>query len=469
MAEKNIIALNIKAVLPSFNEIVLMSGFIDTSVSEMLLHYSTVILGYEHEHFTVDVSSTQFVNHIFSAKNEYSIDTRRSEILSEQISGEFKVKLVESIIRKLDANDTGTVDYYIKRFLDHVFQTDDAKIYLAFQRISHGVLEVINAIERKQTHTVAQNSEIAQKYVGNNRELVSRVIESGMEDTIVCVYTVERGGKSIAAGAIFYNTLLESVISRYTVFSQQLDPHRFSPSNYIVDLFHEIKAFASSDSNMRDVVQKIETSLDSIHSERLGLILGTLDSAKIASLLTRALPAEYATASITVLCDRYNSIIVDTVFSPEVAITESDAETDEEDVPEKKAAVIDVDLVLGPAKGVKISSLKPGNRIYVIINAQSAMGRQVVNKLNLMEDNRVKPLSGVVESVRRDSKDNYIVLTKIANNLYGKSVEEEDVKVKSGDPVVDVKASRSNRSLLVGLVIGAFIIIIAVISFFVLI
>lgn len=471
MAEKKIIALRIKAVLPSLNETVLVSAFIDVAVSEMLLFYNTVILGSDHEQFSVDSSNNVFVAAIFAAKDDYSIDTHFTQLVHEQFNAEFRDKPLSNLIEKIQQNDTGTVIYYFKRFLDHVFQVDDTNISLEFDTISHGVLEVINAIERKQSHTVAENREIAAKYVGQSDDLIKKVIENGLQDSIICVYTVERGGKYIVAGYLIYNTLVECLISRLTVFNQQLDSKKFSPDNYIVDLFHEIQSFADSDKNVRDVAQKIDNALSSLHSERLGLQLKSENSEKIAALLKKTFPTEYASASISVLCEKFNSIIVEAVFSPEISLPGKPERKESEevnDIPDKKAAIVDVDLVLSPTKGVKLSTLKPGSRIYVIINGSSAIGRQVINKLNLMEDNRVKPVSGVLESIRRDSEGNYIVVTRIASNLFGKSLEEEDIKVKSGDPVVDKKESQSSRSLIVGLVIGFFIIVIAVLSFLIL-
>jgi hypothetical protein len=469
MSDKSILAIHVKATLQSTSEFVLLAIFIDITSSQILLNFNVVISGNDENNIPVKVNCNQFVGYIFSAKNQYAIDQTRSELVKDQLAIDLRDKTLESLLGKIASGDTGAVSYHFKRFFDHVFQVDDTEIDSAYMRISHGVLEIINAIERKQTHTVAQNSEIAKKYVGDSVENMRRITESNILDTIVCVYTIARGGNIIVAGSILYNTIVESQIARTTIFNQKLDSNTFSTSNFIVDLFHQIENFAVSDGNVRDVSQRIDSSLDTLHSERLGLVLKSGSTEKISNALSRALPSEYAKSEISVLCERYNSIIVDTVFSPNINLKVKEHEDDEQDeLANKKARVVDVDLALAPARGVKVSQLKPGMRIYVIINASTGIGKQIVNQLNLMENNRVKPVSGLVESVKRDNKDNYIVVTKIANNLYGKSIEEEDIKVKSGDPVVDKKTEKTSRSMLVGLIIGAFLILIIIVSLFVL-
>ena len=182
----------------------------------------------------------------------------------------------------------------------------------------------------------------------------------------------------------------------------------------------------------------------------------------MANVLKGTIPFDTLKAHVLV----FNSIIADIIFNPAFSSQNKD---DMDDDPTAKIPTIAVDLALSPAKGVKLSELQTGSRIYVIINASNPLGKRVVSQLNLMdENNRVEPVGGVVESVTRDRKNNFIVLVRLSSKLLGRAVEEEDIKVKSGDPVADIVMKKSSSALVIGLITGFFVIaiVIAALVFF---
>lgn len=469
MAEKNILAVKAKAFLPSHNETLLCVVFIDMGLNQVLLYYPTAVVGDELMETSLDMSETLFVDFIFSVKDDYSVDTHVTEQIFGSIGTELKDKIVSTIIEKYKGKDFGAIEFYFKRLIDHSIQANDTKVEINIQRVSRGVIEVVNAIERKQSRTVAENSAIAEKYVGQNPKLVKSVLQDNIQDNSVICLTVSRHGAIVAALSFVFNELLESVISKTIVAGNSLPYDEFSTNNNLIDLYHRIEEFAASAQNTTVLAAKISESVDQVHSERLGLTLKNGDVKKIAALFQRALPADFANGAIEVLHEKMNSLVIDTVLSPTIirsAGDKSDAATAEEAAP--KETVVDCDLVLSPTKGVKVSQLQKGMHIFVIINGSTPVGRKVVNKLELMEENKVKPLSVVVESVKRDHAGNFIVMSRISSNLLAKAVEEEDIKVKTGDPIVIKEAKKSNKSLTIGLVVGIFVIVILSLAFWIL-
>ncbi|HPJ16468.1 MAG TPA: hypothetical protein PLJ39_15450, partial [Spirochaetota bacterium] len=124
---------------------------------------------------------------------------------------------------------------------------------------------------------------------------------------------------------------------------------------------------------------------------------------------------------------------------------------------------IDISLILSPTKGKKISELLPGDMINVMLDKNSPVGMKFINNLGLMKDDgTISPLSAEIYSVKRDVKNGFTVYVKLTRDLYGKTYEEEDIRIKTADFINHDVKTTSPRSLLIGIAAGAAVIIIIV-------
>lgn len=103
---------------------------------------------------------------------------------------------------------------------------------------------------------------------------------------------------------------------------------------------------------------------------------------------------------------------------------------------EENAVVLEVSLILSPVSGVAIADLKDGDKIMVKISEQSSRGQYFIDLLNATKDNEIIPIPATVVKTNKEGKI-YTVLANIGPGVYGKSLDEDNVKVKMYDPSVE--------------------------------
>lgn len=105
---------------------------------------------------------------------------------------------------------------------------------------------------------------------------------------------------------------------------------------------------------------------------------------------------------------------------------------------EENAVVLEVSLVLSPVSGVAIADLKDGDKIMMKISEQSSRGQYFIDLLNATKDNEIVPIPATVVKTNKEGKI-YTVLANIGPGVYGKSLDEDNVKVKMYDPATEKK------------------------------
>jgi len=102
------------------------------------------------------------------------------------------------------------------------------------------------------------------------------------------------------------------------------------------------------------------------------------------------------------------------------------------------AVVLEVALVLSPLSGIPIYDLKEGDKIMVKISEQSSRGQYFIDLLNASNENEIIPIPATVVSVVKEGKI-FTVMATIGPSIFGKSIDEDTVKVKKYDPAMDAK------------------------------
>ncbi|NPV39431.1 hypothetical protein BREVNS_1714 [Brevinematales bacterium NS] len=108
---------------------------------------------------------------------------------------------------------------------------------------------------------------------------------------------------------------------------------------------------------------------------------------------------------------------------------------------EESAVVLDVSLVLSPISGVPIYELKEGTKIFIKITEQTSRGQYFNDLLGANEGGEILPVPATVKKVSKEGKI-YTVLVEIGPGIYGKSIDEDTVKVKLYDSAQDKRKAQ---------------------------
>lgn len=103
---------------------------------------------------------------------------------------------------------------------------------------------------------------------------------------------------------------------------------------------------------------------------------------------------------------------------------------------EDSAVVLEMSLVLSPISGVPLTELKPGDKILIKISEQTSRGQYFIDLFNASQNNEILPIPATIESVTPNGKF-YTVMVSLGPGVYGKAVEEDNVKAKRYDPAQD--------------------------------
>lgn len=100
---------------------------------------------------------------------------------------------------------------------------------------------------------------------------------------------------------------------------------------------------------------------------------------------------------------------------------------------DESAVMLEVSLILSPIAGIPVYELKEGDKIMVKITEQSNRGQYFIDLLNASENNEIIPIPASVVRMSKEGKI-YTVIVSIGPGVYGKSLDEDTVKVKKFDP-----------------------------------
>ncbi len=104
--------------------------------------------------------------------------------------------------------------------------------------------------------------------------------------------------------------------------------------------------------------------------------------------------------------------------------------------------IIDCKLVLSPVRGKFVSQLIPGDIVRIRLKGETATDIKIAEKLGWLEAGKMK--SGKARIHSKDSVDvGNVIYVQIANNLYGKILEEEEVRVYVLNDIAPVQKQKS--------------------------
>jgi hypothetical protein len=108
------------------------------------------------------------------------------------------------------------------------------------------------------------------------------------------------------------------------------------------------------------------------------------------------------------------------------------------------AVVLDVSLVLAPINGISLLELTEGDKILVKISEETSRGQYFIDLLDASRDHEVIPIPASVVKVTAEGKY-YTLLVNIGPGVYGKSIQEDNLKVKKYDPARDTRKPKTAK------------------------
>ncbi len=187
-----------------------------------------------------------------------------------------------------------------------------------------------------------------------------------------------------------------------------------------------------------DLQNYLESSLDRDRGYELYMLIKNNDLTKIESLLQAIL--------IKPLGDRNILLeIVSEVVSKNdlhsVRAERNRAKMQERAKPPQRSSVKDentiaVDLVLAPVSGIPIYELSKGDKIMVRISDKSTRGKYYIDLLGTRVEGNIIPVPAEVAEIKRGENNEYTILCKINDNVFGRAVETEQVRIKRYDELL---------------------------------
>lgn len=113
---------------------------------------------------------------------------------------------------------------------------------------------------------------------------------------------------------------------------------------------------------------------------------------------------------------------------------------------DQSAVVLEVSLILSPVSGIPIYELKEGDKILIKITEQSNRGQYFIDLLNASVNNEIVPVPATVVKSTKEGKI-YTVLVNIGPGIYGKSLDEDTVKIKRYDPAQDPRKKKQETQV----------------------
>ncbi len=90
--------------------------------------------------------------------------------------------------------------------------------------------------------------------------------------------------------------------------------------------------------------------------------------------------------------------------------------------------IIDCKLVLSPVRGKFVSQLEPGDIVKIRVKGETSQDLRIAEKLGWLQDGKMKSGQAKIRSKTKIDKGN-LIYAQIATNLFGKIIEEEEVRV----------------------------------------
>ncbi len=462
VSKSEIIAVKVKMVLPKQASSGLIVGFFDIYKFNFLGHFSLVISGSDLGQIKLTRSYRDLIDIIRKAGGKYSINHDLDLKLKTGIETRLNQEFIKMLMERIQAKDVGSAENLVKRSVEGILTIDKAEVQMEFDLITSGEYAEVKVEDDIEKMTFAQKIKIVMSYADNKVSIAENIVRDNIHDLLLIKVAFYREGALYGNGFLTISILSQKVLSVIMTVSKEKDMFLPDVGMPYVDFYHDLTDIVPKVKSDPALISKIDRSIKMTSPAHLGEAAINNKPVEIKNMIGRAI-GNVINQEIRTDIDfsMVNSLRMELLLNPEKRVEKTEEERDQEGAA-KGLKVISADLILAPSRGKNLSSLKAGEPVQVILDASNPTAGTILKKLNLIVDNKTKPLGAVVYSIKHAPKSGYTVYVKIADGILGKAVEEQDVRIKMGDPVVEEEMKQAKGSMVIGIIAGLLVLLIIV-------
>ena len=185
----------------------------------------------------------------------------------------------------------------------------------------------------------------------------------------------------------------------------------------------------------QDLQNYLESSLELDRGFELLQYIKNLQQVKMEALLESILMKPLSDHNIIIETDSeyVSRYTIDTVREERDSRRRASSRSGQTADAGTRKEVIEVELVLAPVSGTPLLELKTGDVIMVKIIEKSTRGNYYIDLLGIRVDGDIIQTPAEVVDVSKGKDGSYTVLCKLEEDLLGRAVETEQVKIKMYD------------------------------------
>ncbi len=467
--QHEIIALKVKFNLPRQSSAGLLVVYVDAARLNYLAGFSIIAVGQDLTREKLARPHGDLVKAIMQGLSRLELNADLHGKLKTNINGVITQEMMRAVVGNIQAQDIGTAENYLKKAIEKALSIDKTEAQLDFEPVSYGQYAELMVEDEVEKMTFAQKIKLVMPYVNHRNDIAESVVKGAINDIALIKFAFGRGERLFGLGLIIYSMVGKSVNSVFIAAGSESSFKDGDVQAPISDFFDGLESLMDAGAFDDAAAMKIESALRRVNTAALAEAASKNDRAvlsrAITALLSVGIGEGVAAEADSILM---NSLRMELLLKPGARARRK--ETREQSVPEQETTpggmkMLNVDLILSPSKGRNISSLKPGDHVQVMLDSNSPVAQKILKQLNLITGDKIKPVGATVYSIKYHPKEGYKVFVQIAKGILGRADEEQDIRIKTGDPVVEETMRQASSSMMIGVIAGAIVLLIVIMIF----
>ena len=461
LAQNEIIAVKIKVLMPKQVSSGLIVGFFDIYRINFMGNFSIVAIGNDLGNLHLTKSYRDLVDIVKQGGTKYDINQELNIKLKNGIETKLSKDFIGSLMAHIQSKDVGTAENLIKRAIEGILTIEKADVQLDFELISHGEFAEIKIEDDLDKMTFAQKLKVVMDYAQNKMALAEKIVRDNIRDMLLVKIAFSRENAIYGNALLTISVLTKQMIGAVITCAGTKEKYINLVAVSFVDFFEGLRSVHGSLKPDLSLLGPVDKALRQINPQFLIEAALNNKSVEMKNLVARSLNAALAQdMQVRLDFDLVNSLRMELLLFPDKVRAQPEEEEESKESTARGLKVVNADLILSPSKGKNISALKAGDSVQIILDASNPTAMKILKRLNLVENNKIRPMGAIVHSIKHTPKVGYRVYVKIADGILGKADEEQDVRIKMGDPVVEEEMKKARGSLVVGIIAGVLVLLI---------
>lgn len=463
-SRNNIISCKAKVRIPEKHASGLVLVYLDAETCVPLQCHSLIVSGQDLYLQAVGVPHGEVLALIRDGHEKYEIDKNTHGRVSSGLKYYLAGPAAQGLVRSIQADDPGLAESLLKKTLERVLSLRQVEVQIEYEILSRERYSEVTGSDRVERISPEQRRAIALQYANNDGELAEKIEQGLVDDVAPLQFALRRAGGHSACGLAVLG-VLDGTMHDVIVAAGGDSSFGSAEINAAIPVFYQMLIALVSEAGADAALSsKIEGAIRRLDTTELAAAVKENDRIATAAVLSSAMEGILggpvaAETSFTVM----NSVEMEIQLNRWKEKTPSGQAGGEEDKSYRGLKVIKAHCILSPAKGKNISRLRAGDNVRVILDQSSHLSKKIIMNLGLLENNKVKPIAVPVHSFTYTAGEGYSLYVKIAEGLLGRAVEEQDVRILMGDPMVEAAARGSRTVMAIGVM--AVIIGMAIVGF----